>query len=459
MSDSGASPLSALIARHDGHLPRYTSYPTAPNFSSSIGADAYAQWLRATSLEQPLSLYIHVPFCDRLCLYCGCNTSVVRLESSRLAYGKLLMREIGMVADALPGRGRIAQIHWGGGTPTSLPAQSLVSIMDAIRGRFDLGPGAEIAIEIDPVNLPQDRLPALRAMGVTRASLGVQDFNTDVQRAIGRAQSLEETRACLKQLRDIGIASLNLDLMYGLPHQSVDSVKATARAVLELAPERIAVFGYAHVPWMKKHQMLIAEDSLPDAMARFAQQEAIGDVLRSQGGYQAVGLDHFALPGDALTAAAETGALHRNFQGYTTDSAPTLIGIGASAIGNLQQGYAQNAARVPDYGAAIGANRFAVTRGVALSDEDRLRRSMIEQIMCGGDVDPKASALHYLGRADALDGSIAAMEALEADGFVARDGTRWRVTERGRPFMRQVAATFDAYLGQGATSRRYARAV
>lgn len=459
MSHPEKAPLSALIARYDGHLPRYTSYPTAPNFNPDVGSDVYAQWLQATSLEQPLSLYIHVPFCDRLCLYCGCNTSVVRLESSRLAYARLLEREIAMVAQALPGRGRIAQIHWGGGTPTSLSAPSLVSIMDVIRSRFDLEPGAEIAIEIDPVNLPRDRLSALQAMGVTRASLGVQDFNPDVQRAIGRAQSLEETRACLSQLRAIGIASLNLDLMYGLPHQTVASVQATAGAVLELAPERIAVFGYAHVPWMKKHQMLIAEDSLPDALARFAQQEAIAGVLRRQGGYRAVGLDHFALPGDALTKAAEAGVLHRNFQGYTTDSAPALIGLGASAIGSLQQGYAQNAARVPDYAVAIGLGRFAVTRGVALTQDDRLRRSVIEQIMCGCDVDLEASARHYLDCADSLKGSIAAMEALEADGLVARIGPRWRVTEQGRPFMRQVAATFDAYLGQGTTSRRYARAV
>ncbi len=459
MAHSSNTPISALIARYDGRLPRYTSYPTAPNFKSSVSAEVYGQWLRETALDQPLSLYIHVPFCDRLCLYCGCNTSVVRLESSRLAYARLLEREIEMVADALPGRGRIAQIHWGGGTPTSLSAASLVSVMDVIRTRFDMEAGAEVAIEIDPVNLPADRLPALRDMGVTRASLGVQDFNKDVQQAIGRAQSFDETSACLKGLREIGIASVNLDLMYGLPHQSVESVRATAQAVLELAPERIAVFGYAHVPWMKKHQELIPADSLPDAVARFAQQEAIADVLRGQGGYQSIGLDHFALPGDALTVAAEAGDLHRNFQGYTTDSAPALIGIGASAIGSLHQGYAQNAVRVPEYAAAIGADRFAVKRGVALTDDDRLRRSVIEQIMCGDEVDLEASGLHFLGRADALNDAIEAMEALAADGFVARNGARWRVTELGRPFMRQVAATFDAYLGRADAPQRFARAV
>ncbi len=459
MSHDASPNLSALIARYDGNIPRYTSYPTAPNFSTKVGSEVYAQWLQATSLDQPLSLYLHVPFCDRLCYYCGCNTGVVRLASSRLAYAKLLIREIGMVAAALPGRARVAQIHWGGGTPTSLSAESLVEIMATVRQHFDLEADAEVAIEIDPVNLPEDRLPALKAMGITRASLGVQDFNVEVQQAIGRTQSLADTRACLNKLRGIGIASVNLDLMYGLPHQTVASVRATAQSVLELAPERIAVFGYAHVPWMKKHQLLIPSSALPDAMGRFAQQEAIRETLRREGGYIAVGLDHFALPGDALSVAAEAGALHRNFQGYTTDSAPALIGIGASAIGSLHQGYAQNATRVPDYTAAIEADRFAVTRGIALSTDDRLRRSVIEQVMCGDEVDLEASSRHYLGRPDALDGALSTLKALEADGFVAHHGSRWQITEQGRPFMRQVAACFDAYLGKAATPQRFARAV
>ena len=376
-----------LVARYDGRTPRYTSYPTAPHFSPTIGAQTYASWLGELSPETPLSLYLHVPFCDRLCYYCGCNTSVVRLESSRRAYAALLDREISLAAAFIGRRARVAHIHWGGGTPTSLPGDCLSEIMDRIRELFDLDAGAEVAIELDPTSLPQDRLDALGEMGVTRVSLGVQDLEPEVQKAIGRLQSYEQTADCAKAARALGVESLNLDLIYGLPLQTEDSVTRTARRALDLGADRVAVFGYAHVPWMKKHQALIAESSLPGAAQRFAQQCAIHRVLTEEGGYVPVGLDHYALPGDAMAEAAAARRLRRGFQGYTTDDSPALIGFGASAIGALPQGYVQNAPTAAAYGKLIESGGFATTRGVALSPDDRLRRDMIERLMCDLEVD------------------------------------------------------------------------
>ncbi len=448
-----------LIARHDGRVPRYTSYPTAPHFRPEVGAGCYADWLAALPAEAALSLYLHVPFCDRLCLYCGCNTAVVRQEAPRRAYAALLERELRMVAACLGRRAAVAQVHWGGGTPTALPADCLTGIMELIRSVFDVRAEAEIAIELDPVNLPADRMAALRGMGVTRASLGVQDFDPQVQQAIGRQQSYEQTQACVRALRAMGVGSLNLDLIYGLPRQTVPGVAATARRALGLGADRVAVFGYAHVPWMKRHQSLIPPETLPGPLARFEQCRAIDQVLTEEGGYGAVGLDHYARPGDGLARAASAGRLHRNFQGYTADEAPVLLGLGASAIGTLPQGYVQNAPSVPAYAAAVGAGRFATARGAALTAEDRLRRAVIERIMCDleADLDGIAAA-HGMDPAP-LHRATEGLERFEQDGLARYDRGRLRVTPAGRPFVRSVAALFDAYLPDSLATPRHAQAV
>lgn len=438
-----------LIARYDGRVPRYTSYPTAPHFHAGIGADVYAQWLAELPRDAEISLYIHVPFCDRLCLYCGCNTSVVRQERPKRAYAVQLIRELDMVADKLGRRAVVAQVHWGGGTPTALPGDCLTGIMDHIRARFTLRADAEIAIEIDPTSLTPESLDALRLMGVTRASLGVQDFDPKVQEAIGRQQSFAETKSAALALRGLGIESLNLDLIYGLPHQSAESIIHTARQALSLRADRVAVFGYAHVPWMKKHQSLIPDASLPGAEARFAQANAMRRVLEDEGGYIPVGLDHFALPGDAMAVAAQARQLQRNFQGYTTDAAPVLLGIGASAIGALPQGYVQNASAVTAYAASIEQGSLAVARGVALTEDDRLRRGVIESIMCDLTAELPGA---LLPDAEVLRG-------FAADGLVEWDGRRVTVTERGRPFVRNVAALFDVYLQRASSTPRHAVAV
>jgi oxygen-independent coproporphyrinogen-3 oxidase len=448
-----------LVARYDGRVPRYTSYPTAPHFSPAIGAETYAKWLGALPPAAPLSLYLHVPFCDRLCYYCGCNTSVVRLDSSLRPYAELLEREIVRVAGLIGGRLKVSHVHWGGGTPTSLPADRLTAIMARIRERFALEPDAEIAIELDPTSLPKDRLDALAEMGVTRVSLGVQDLEPAVQEAIGRRQSYEETQDCADAARGLGVGSLNLDLIYGLPLQTEDSVARTARRALALRADRVAVFGYAHVPWIKKHQALIPEESLPGPAARFAQQRTIHNVLVDEGGYVAVGLDHYARPGDAMAEAAASRRLKRGFQGYTTDAAPALIGFGASAIGSLPDGYAQNAPTAAAYAKLIEAGGLAIVRGVALSDDDRLRRDVIERLMCDLEVDLTAVAEAHAADPAPLFACLDGLARFEADGLARRDGGRIRMSERGRPFVRSAAALFDAYLTQDVDKPRHSRAV
>jgi oxygen-independent coproporphyrinogen-3 oxidase len=438
-----------LIARYDGRVPRYTSYPTAPHFGASVNAAVYGQWLAALPEGADISLYLHVPFCDRLCLYCGCNTTVVRHERPKRAYTAQVLREMAMLVERLGRRARVSQIHWGGGTPTSLPGDCLVNIMAQIRNLFDVAADAEVAIEIDPTAVSPATMAALAEMGVTRASLGVQDFDPRVQEAIGRRQSFAQTRDCAVALRALGINSLNLDLIYGLPFQTEESVARTARQALGLQADRVAVFGYAHVPWMKKHQALIQDETLPGPEARFAQTGVIRRILVEEGGYVSVGLDHFAKPGDAMAQAALAGALHRSFQGYTTDAAPVLIGLGASSIGTLPQGYVQNETSVPAYAASIERGELPIARGVALSADDRMRRGIIEAIMCdlAADIPPE------------LCKDTEPLWQFCKDGLVRWDGKRVVVTERGRPFVRNVAAVFDAYLQQVSAALRHAAAV
>ena len=457
--DKAAMTDAELVARYDGRVPRYTSYPTAPHFIPAVDPSVYAEWLKALPAETVLSLYLHVPFCDRLCHYCGCNTTVVRLDSARRAYASLLEREIARVAALIGRRAPVSHVHWGGGTPTSLPGDCLAAIMALIREKFALVPDAEIAIELDPTTLPPDRHRALGEMGVSRVSLGVQDLEPAVQEAIGRRQSYEQTEDCAAKARALGVSSLNLDLIYGLPLQTGESVARTARRALGLAADRVAVFGYAHVPWMKKHQQLIAEETLPGPAARFAQQQAIHRVLTEEGGYIPVGLDHYARPGDAMAEAAATRRLHRSFQGYTDDAAPALIGFGASAIGSLPQGYVQNAPTALAYGKAIEAGGLATARGVALSADDRLRRELIERLMCDLEVVIAALARAHAADAAPLIEAIASLAPFEADGLAHWDGARLTVSERGRPFVRSVAALFDAYLSQADDKPRHSRAV
>lgn len=453
-----------LLAAYDQRLPRYTSYPTAAQFTPAVGAQDYALWLRGLPQDAPLSLYLHVPFCDQLCHYCGCNTSVVRREAPKLAYAEALAREIRLVAGLIGKRLPVSHIHWGGGTPTALPGAALARVMAVLREVFDVAADAEIAVELDPRHFSDEQADALAAIGLTRASLGVQDFAPKVQRAVGRVQSFETTWKALCAARNAGARGINLDLMYGLPHQTVASVTETARECLVLAPDRIAVFGYAHVPWMKRHQELLARHPMPDGPERLAQREAIDAVFR-QAGYAPIGLDHYARPTDTLARAARHGVLHRNFQGYTTDGAHTLLGFGASAIGSLSQGYVQNVSDTPGYLAAIARGELASLRGVTLSRQDRLRRAAIMTLMCELRLDvEKIARAHNADPADLLQ-AAPALERMRQDGIIDWDGRNLAVHDTHRAFLRHVAAAFDLHLGHGAAGsdgdapRRHARAI
>ncbi|WP_291295200.1 oxygen-independent coproporphyrinogen III oxidase [Elioraea sp.] len=453
-------PWTDLIARWDGRVPRYTSYPTAVSFHPGIDADTVGSWLARLDPGAPVSLYLHVPFCKRMCWYCGCNTMVANTMAPVEAYARDLIAEAELLAARLPARMRVTRIHWGGGTPSILGPTHWGRVDAAIRRLFDLAPDAEIAVELDPRTLTRPMIAALAASGVTRTSLGVQDFNPEVQKSVNRVQPLAMVADAIARLRGARIEAINLDLMYGLPHQDEFSVALTAREALKFAPDRVALFGYAHVPWMKRNMRMIDDATLPDAAARLAQFHAASRVFDTAG-YAAIGLDHFAKPDDPLSRAQEAGTLRRNFQGYTDDAAPVLLGLGASAITALPDGYAQNEAGIPAWRNAVTAGRLAIARGTALDDEDRLRAALIERVMCDLAVDVGAVCRAWKVPASRFAGILPQVDAMAADGLVVREGWRIAVLPRGRAFLRTVAALFDHRLDsrQDSGARRHARAV
>jgi oxygen-independent coproporphyrinogen III oxidase len=438
-------PTDAGIAKYlNERIPRYTSYPTAPHFSAMVGPETYRDWLRALPETNRLSLYLHVPFCKTLCWYCGCNTSVTRHREPIERYVEVLEREIGLVAEQAGSR-RVAHVHWGGGTPTIVGPARFGRVMALLRDRFAVEPGAEVAVEVDPRRLDAAMAEALGRAGVTRASLGVQTFDAAAQRAVGRVQSLAVTQRCVDLLRAAGIASVNVDLLYGLPHETVVSCVASVEAALTLAPSRFSVFGYAHVPAVMKHQQVIDAATLPGAGERLQQEQAIGDALAAAG-YMRIGLDHYARPDDSLAQARMDGRLRRNFQGYTDDPADALIGFGASAIGQSVRGYVQNVSAIKPWRERIEAGELATARGLALTADDGLRGEIIERLMCELRVDVAAVLRRRGFTADYLLAEMAALEPLVADGLARVDRGVVTVPEAVRNLVRRVASAFDAYL-------------
>lgn len=423
-------------------VPRYTSYPTAPHFSEATDASQYRSWLAALPAGEPVSLYLHIPFCREMCWYCGCHTSVTRRQSPVSRYVATLVREIDLVAAAIGHRASVAYLHWGGGSPTVLEPADVAVIHRALKRRFALDPMAESAVEIDPRTLTPELATAFARAGVNRASLGVQSFDPKVQAAINRVQSLETTATAVRMLRDSGIPAINFDLIYGLPHQTIQSCLGTVEQALRLQPDRLAVFGYAHVPEFKAHQRKIDESALPGPIERSEQAKTMARALMVRG-YRQVGLDHFALPGDTLAIAADAGALHRNFQGYTTDPCRTLIGLGASAIGRMPGGFVQNATRIPDYERRIASGELGTFRGCSIGDEDSRRGAIIEELMC-----------NYRAEVGSIDASL---DQLVTDGLIRRSGDVIEVVDEARPLVRVVAAAFDAKLA--ASTARHATAV
>jgi oxygen-independent coproporphyrinogen III oxidase len=436
-------------ARLNRPVPRYTSYPTAPHFHAGVGARDYRRWLTELDSSEPLSIYLHIPFCQKLCWYCGCHTKIVARYEPVAAYVEALAREIDLIAGLMPRRFRVAHLHWGGGTPTILTPADFTGLMDRLRQRFDIAEDAEIAVELDPRCLDEARARTLAATGVTRASVGIQDFDADVQKAINRWQPYDVTAGAVGRLRGAGIDQISFDLMYGLPRQTVDTVLAASEIAVALEPQRLALFGYAHVPWMKPHQRRLDGQQLPDMAERQAQAAAAAEHLQ-RCGYRWIGLDHFARPDDALAQAASAGRLRRNFQGYTSDACHVLLGLGCSAIGALPQGYVQNATDLRSWRRMIETGVPATSRGFHLNDIDRLRGHVIERLMCDLAVDLEAATLRYGFRPSVFEPEERELRRLEAEGLVTVEGRKIALTREGRPLMRIVAATFDTYLNNGA---------
>jgi oxygen-independent coproporphyrinogen-3 oxidase len=432
------------LARHAARpVPRYTSYPTAPHFQPGFPAETYREWLARTPAEEPVSLYLHVPYCRQMCWYCGCNMKLAARSAPVAAYAETLRDEIALVADALPEGLAVSHLHWGGGTPTALSPEDLSRCMARLAARFDIRAGAELAIESDPRTLSAEMIGMIGAVGFTRASFGVQEFDPKVQAAINRIQPPEMVRRAVEGLRAAGVQAINFDLIYGLPHQTAETLVHSIAIARDLRPDRIALFGYAHVPWMAKNQRMIEPEALPGAAERAEQAARAADALLAAG-YVAIGLDHYALPGDSMAVAAREGRLRRNFQGYTTDQAETLIGLGATAIGRTRWGYVQNIAETNAWTRAVQAGVLPVAKGRALTGEDRLRGFVIERIMCDGRVDLDEAAARFGAAPGWWDAD--ALDALAADGLLTRRGARIALTPAGRPLCRVVAAAFDAYL-------------
>jgi oxygen-independent coproporphyrinogen-3 oxidase len=365
----------------DAQVPRYTSYPPANHFKNEIGRRNQADWLAAVTPDSSVSLYLHIPFCKRLCWFCACRTQGTQTMKPVIAYVDFLIRELVKVRKALPKNVKMNRLHLGGGTPTILLPETMRSLLTSVFNEFTAEDNFEFSVEIDPTEASEELLQVLVEFGMNRASIGVQDFSPKTQEAIGRLQSVAQTRKVISFLRERGVPSLNMDLLYGLPHQTDKTFRQTLTEVAKMAPDRLAIYGYAHVPWMSKRQVMIKTEDLPNNLMRFELSEMARDVFISKG-YNPIGIDHFSLPKDGLSQAFDAQNLRRNFQGYTDDNSVTLIGIGASAISRFKQGYVQNAPATSAYQERIDCNGLAGHKGYEMSKRDKLIAQIVEDLMC-----------------------------------------------------------------------------
>ncbi|AVG38576.1 oxygen-independent coproporphyrinogen III oxidase [Achromobacter insolitus] len=461
---SSAGPLfpPQLLARLDKNGPRYTSYPTADRYHGGFGQQDYRlalQQRRAASQAEPVSLYVHIPFCESVCYYCACNKVVTRHHDRAARYLDALGAEIELHVAELGEGVPVSQLHFGGGTPTFLSDEELSRLMANLRRAFRFEPDAEISIEVDPRTATPARLAHMRELGFNRLSFGVQDFDPRVQAAVHRLQSFEDVRALMEGARALGYASVNMDLIYGLPLQTTESFARTISQVIALRPDRIALYAYAHLPARFKPQRRINEADLPDRETRVGLLSAAIDGFLKQG-YAYIGMDHFALETDALAIAKQKGELHRNFQGYSTQPDRDLIALGVSAIGRIGNTYSQNAKVLDEYYAAIEAGRFAVERGLALNADDLVRREIIMDIMCQGRVDfARIEARHGLRFADSFGRELLQMANLAELGLVNLRSGELQVTGLGWYFVRAVAMVFDGYLQAPGTAASYSRII
>ncbi len=454
----------ALLDRYATSAPRYTSYPTALDWSKDFDPARAPQFLRkAGERDGPISVYVHLPFCVERCLFCGCNVVITRSEERVERYLERLLAEFAQAAELGLARREVHQFHWGGGTPTHLSPEQLRRVHEGFAAHFRFAPGAEQSIEVDPRVTTREQIEVLAALGFRRISLGIQDYDPDVQDAIKRHQPEDETLALVEHARAVGFESVNVDLMYGLPKQTVATFERTVARVIEgVRPDRVALFHYAHVPWIKKHQEALDTDAMPDAPERLRIFVRARDLFE-EAGYAQIGLDHFALEEDELAVAFRRGALHRNFMGYTTRRADELAGFGSSAIGELSGAFLQNSPDRADYERRIDEDGLAIFRGHELSADDLLRRDVILAIMCNGVVDKaEIERRHGVRFDEAFATELAELEPLAADGLVELEPDAIRVTRLGRLFLRNAALPFDRYFrerlasGQG-TDRAFSK--
>jgi oxygen-independent coproporphyrinogen-3 oxidase len=449
-----------LVRKYNVPGPRYTSYPTAPQFSEQIDRHALLEEVAADNRDpaRPLSLYFHIPFCESLCWYCGCNTVITRKRSNAGEYVDLLRHEVALTAPLLDLNRPVTQLHFGGGTPTFLPPAEIDRLAESIRSTFRFSADAEISVEIDPRRLTKEHVEAYRRLGCNRASLGVQDTNPEVQLAIHRWQPLSQTAQAITWLREAGYQSISVDLIYGLPLQTPESFAKTLEQVIALNPDRLAVFSYAHVPWIKPAQKIFDDrQQLPSTEAKLAMLTAAARALTAAG-YVHIGMDHFARPNDELAIAHDEGTLYRNFQGYTTRAGASLYGFGMSSISQTDGSFRQNFKDLDAYATAIKAGHLPVERGFLLSPEDRNRRALVMEIMCRSRVDyAKLSAQLGLDVPTRYAAEIASLADLEEDGLVKRDPAGFDVTGTGELFRRIIAMRFDEYLARG--PRKFSKTV
>lgn len=449
-----------LLRKYDVRGPRYTSYPTAPQFSDGFGEQEYAQVAaQVGQKEAPLSLYVHIPFCNTICFYCGCNKVITANYKRAESYLDFLEIEMEMQAKWFGGR-EVTQLHFGGGTPTYLNEADLRRVMGDLRKHFRLSaaPEREFSIEIDPRTVTDEKLTVLKELGFNRMSLGVQDFDPEVQKAVNRIQSVEQTQAVLETGRKLGFRSTNVDLIYGLPKQTVESFAQTLDTVIAMRPERLAVYSYAHMPQLFKTQKQINETDLPDSEEKLQLLELTIDAF-TEAGYEYIGMDHFALPEDELAIALKEGTLQRNFQGYSTYAELDMLALGVSAIGYLDTTYAQHTRDIFAYQEALGEGRLPVMRGFTLTQEDKLRRRVIQDIMCQGVLDFAQIEAEFGIKVDEhFAAELENVTELVADGLILLGTDQLQVSPKGRLFLRNIAMVFDEYITV-AGPERYSRAI
>jgi oxygen-independent coproporphyrinogen III oxidase len=451
-----------LIRRLDRNGPRYTSYPTADRFADSFGPDTYRQWAARRNIagaHRDLSLYVHLPFCNTICFYCACNKVVTRDKSKGTKYLEYLFREIDMQSDLFKDDPHVTQMHWGGGTPTFLPIHELSALFSHLRSRFDLAPNGEYSIEIDPRTVDAEKMLALREMGFNRVSLGVQDFDPDVQKAVNRVQSEEQTLAVIASAREYGFDSVNIDLIYGLPKQNLITYNRTLAKVLAAQPDRIAIYNYAHLPARVKSQRRINADEIPSPDTKL-KLLGLATQRLTEAGYVYIGMDHFAKPNDSLAVAQRSGRLQRNFQGYSTHAETDLVGLGVSSIGAIGPTYSQNRKELQDYYDALDRGELPITRGMVLTADDLLRRAVIMGLMCQFALSKEAIEVAYLVEFDSyFAAELSELADMEAAGLVELE-SRWiNVTPKGRMLIRNIGMVFDKYLRQTQETTRYSRVI